>query len=245
MKVAFLGATRGMGRALARVLAEQGAQLVLLGRDPEQLRRSAADLEVHGAAGPVAVVVCDLAKPETFSSCLEEADNALGGLDTVIVTAAQFALQEELEDDPDRLQELLTANFTNTILFCEHAKQRLLARGGGTLCVFTSVAGERARKPVILYGATKAGLQYYLAGLDHKHRAQGLKVIDVRPGFVHTGMTANLPAPPFAGTPEQVARIVARAISRGQPVVYAPRIWRLVMLGIRLLPRFVMRRIAF
>ncbi|MDP2700736.1 MAG: hypothetical protein Q8P98_01565, partial [Candidatus Rokubacteria bacterium] len=62
---------------------------------------------------------------------------------------------------------------------------------------------------------------------------------------VKTAMTAGLPVPPFAGEPDAVARVVLRAIDRGTPVVYAPPIWRWVMLAIRLLPRAVMRRVRF
>jgi short-subunit dehydrogenase len=142
-------------------------------------------------------------------------------------------------------RRLLTADFANTVVFCEEARRRLLARGGGTLCAFSSVAGERGRKPVIIYGAAKAGLTRYLEGLDHKFRAQGLRVICVKPGFVRTAMTEGLKAPPFAGEPEAVAGQVIRAIDRGRPVVYAPGIWALVMFAIRMLPRFVMRRIGF
>jgi short-subunit dehydrogenase len=125
------------------------------------------------------------------------------------------------------------------------ARRRLLAAGGGTLCVFSSVAGDRGRKPVVLYGAAKAGLSRYLEGLDHRHRASGLRVVCVKPGFVRTGMTAGLPEPPFAGEPEEVARRVERALDRGTPVVYVPGIWRWVMLVVRMLPRFVMRRVGF
>ncbi len=245
MKVALLGATSGMGRALARALAEKGARIVLLGRDPEQLLRSARDLEVHGAQGSVATVWCDLLDPACFEPALQQAEEAVGGLDTVVVTAGLFAQQSNLERHLGQLRELLTVNFTHTILFCEVAKARLLSNGGGTLCVFTSVAGDRARKPVILYGASKAGLRYYLEGLDHKYRGQGLRVVEVRPGFVHTQMTAGLPAPPLAGRPDQVARVVVRALLTGQPVVYAPPTWRLVMALIRSLPRAIMRRVSF
>jgi decaprenylphospho-beta-D-erythro-pentofuranosid-2-ulose 2-reductase len=131
------------------------------------------------------------------------------------------------------------------VVFCEEARRRLLARGGGTLCVFSSVAGERGRKPVVLYGAAKAGLSRYLEGLDHKFRGQGLRTICVKPGFVRTGMTEGLKAPPFAGDPEAVAAQVLRAVDKGNPVVYAPGIWALIMLVIRFLPRFVMRKIGF
>ena len=169
----------------------------------------------------------------------------MGGLDGVVVSAALFATQEQLEADAGLRARLLTADFGNTVLFCELARERLLARGGGTLCVFSSVAGERGRKPVLLYGAAKAGLSHYLEGLDHKFHEKGLRVITVKPGFVKTGMTAGLPAPPFAGEPESVALRVVRALDRGTPVVYAPGIWRWIMVVIRMLPRAVMRRIGF
>ena len=58
-------------------------------------------------------------------------------------------------------------------------------------------------------------------------------------------MTAGLRPPPFAGEPDGVAADIVRAIDRGTPVVYTPRIWQLVMLVIRYLPRSVMRRIGF
>ena len=110
---------------------------------------------------------------------------------------------------------------------------------------FSSVAGDRGRKPVAIYGASKAGLSAYLEALDHKYESQGLTVVNVKPGFVKTSMTAGLKPPPFAGEPDQVARDVLRAIEDKRPVVYTPAAWALVMLIIRWLPRFVMRRIGF
>lgn len=245
MKVAFFGATKGMGRALARLMALRGDALFLLGRDAEELSRSAQDLKIHGARGEVGTAICDLLKPETFAPALDQAATALSGFDTIVVTAGLFAGEEALEEDAALRDRVLTADFTNTVHFCEEARTRLLAQGGGTLCVFSSIAGERARKPVILYGAAKAGLSHYLMGLDHKFRARGLRVVTVKPGFVKTGMTAGLKPPPFAGEPDAVARTVLRAIDRGTPEVFAPPIWRWVKLAIGLLPRAVMRRIEF
>jgi decaprenylphospho-beta-D-erythro-pentofuranosid-2-ulose 2-reductase len=246
VKAVVLGATKGIGRAVSRLLAERGDQLYLLGRDRDDLERSASDLEQRGGGKwRVLSALCDLERPESFELALDSADRSLSGFDTVIVTAALFGTQEQLEADGERARKLLTVNFANTIVFCELARKRLLARGGGTLCVVSSVAGERGRKPVVLYGASKAGLSAYLEGLDHKFHTQGLRVVTVKPGFVKTSMTEGLKPPPFAAEPEQVAQDVLRAIERGTPVVFTPRIWRLVMLVIRWLPRFVMRRIGF
>jgi NAD(P)-dependent dehydrogenase (short-subunit alcohol dehydrogenase family) len=245
MKVAILGGTKGMGRSLARLMAARGDRIALLGRDPDELQKSASDLQARGAEQDVAAIECDLKRPETFETALARAEAVLGGLDTVIVTAGIHGTQEELEDDPDRAMEVATVNYANTIGFCEHARTRLLAGGGGTLCVFSSVAGDRGRKKVVIYGSTKAGLSAYLEGLDHRYRSQGLKTVTVKPGFVRTGMTAQLDPPPFAGEPDEVAKVVVRAIDRGTPLVYAPPIWGAIMFGIKRLPRFVMRRVGF
>jgi short-subunit dehydrogenase len=246
VKVVIVGATKGMGRALLRQLAERGEDLFILGIDEAELERSARDAEQRGGGRKrIGTALCDMERPEEFAAALDAADQALGGFDTVIITAALFGTQERLEDDTEFARRLLTVNFANTVVLCEHVRKRLLARGGGTLCVFSSVAGERGRKPVVLYGASKAGLSAYLEGLDHKFRAQGLRTVTIKPGFVKTGMTEGLKPPPFAGTPEGVAKDVIGAIDRGTPVKYTPSPWALVMLIIRHLPRFVMRRIGF
>jgi NAD(P)-dependent dehydrogenase (short-subunit alcohol dehydrogenase family) len=225
-------------------MAGRGDRLFLLGRTAD-VERSARDLEVRGNVSSIGTAICDLERPETFGPALDAAWTSLGGFDTVVVSGAMFAPQDELERDPEMVRRLLVVDFAHTVLFCEEARKRLLASGGGTLCVFSSVAGERGRASIVLYGAAKGGLTRYLEGLDHRFRKEGLVTICVKPGFVKTSMTEGLPAPPFAGEPDRVAAQVLSAIDRGTPVVYAPPIWALVMLVIRWLPRFVMRRIRF
>ena len=246
MKAVILGGTSGMGRSIARILAERGDATFLLGIPQTDLDASAADLTTrspsHAATG---TALCDLEKPETFAAALDAAEEALGGLDAVIVTAALFATQEALEADIELTRRLVTVNYANTVVFCEHARKRLLTRGGGKLVVFSSVAGERGRKPVAIYGSSKAGITRYLEAMDHKFHAAGLRVLTVKPGFVKTGMTAGVKPPPFAGEPDQVAREVVAAMDGGKTVLYTPGMWALVMLVIRWLPRFVMRKIGF
>jgi NAD(P)-dependent dehydrogenase (short-subunit alcohol dehydrogenase family) len=232
-------------------MAARGDRVFVLGMDDDELARTAADLAIRAGARSNAIghAVCNLEHPNTFPTALDAAERALGGIDVVVVTAAMFATQAELEADPALTARLLTIDFTHTVLFCEEARKRLLSqknrKSPATLCVFSSVAGERGRKPVALYGAAKAGLSRYLEALDHKFHHEGLRVVTVKPGFVKTGMTAGLTPPPFAGEPEDVATLVVRAIDRGTPEVYAPSAWRPIMGVIRGLPRFVMRRVGF
>jgi short-subunit dehydrogenase len=246
MKAVILGATSGMGREIARRLAERGDSVFLLGIGDEELARSASDLKTrHPRQEETRFALCDLEHPEHFAKALDEADDALGGFDTVIVTAGMYATQGALEADVELTRRLVTINFSHTVVFCEHARKRLLARGGGRLVVFSSVAGDRGRKPVAIYGASKAGISAYLEALDHKFHTAGLSVLCVKPGFVKTAMTAGLKPPPFAGEADHVSIQVVRAMDRRKSVVYSPPIWRLVMFVIRSLPRFVMRRIGF
>jgi len=244
MRVACVGATRGMGRALARLLAERGAALCLLGRDPVELAASARDLEVRGASIPVSTASLDLGSRAEFGAALDAADRALGLFDTLVVTGGAFARQAELTADPHRLERLLHVNFTGTAALCLEAAERLATRGGGTICAFSSVAGDRARPSNYVYGASKAGLSAFLDGLGLAYADRGVKVVCVKPGFVKTEMTAGLPVPPFAGEPEEVARIALAAIEAGRPVVYAPGVWRVIMLIIRALPRSIVRRLT-
>ena len=178
MKVVVLGGTSGMGRALSRRLAERGDEVFLLGNEPAELASSAADLKARKpSGGDVGFAVCDLEKPEGFAAALDAADAGLGQFDAVIVTAGMFATQDVLEADIELTRRLVTVNYAHTLVFCEHVRARLLERGGGWLTVFSSVAGDRGRKPVAIYGSSKGGLSIYLEALDHKYKAAGLHVL--------------------------------------------------------------------
>ena len=96
MNVAFVGATRGMGRALARRLAERGDALFLLGRDAGEMELSARDLQARGARVPVDHASLDLARPEGFAAALDAADRALAHVDALVVTGGAFGSQDEL-----------------------------------------------------------------------------------------------------------------------------------------------------
>ncbi|MEM7261624.1 MAG: SDR family NAD(P)-dependent oxidoreductase [Planctomycetota bacterium] len=256
MRIAILGATSGIGEAVARQLATRGDRLVLLGRDVEGLARTAADLGIvaslanpaeFGDAEPYPTVPLDLHRPAGFEVAIDAAWELFDGLDAVLVTAGQYHSQEALESDPERISGLATVNFSSTVQLCEVVRKRFLESGQRRLrlAVLGSVAGDRARKPVAIYGATKAGLAHYLDGLDLRYRGSGLHVTTVKPGFVRTPMTAGLSEPPFASDVEPVARDIVRAIDRGRRVVYTPGIWRGVMAIIRALPRLVLRRADF
>lgn len=234
MNILFLGASGGMGQELCRALLADGHRLVLLGRDPQKLQAS-----FGAVAGAVA---CDLADVREVAAAVTRAAGLFSKVDMAIVAAGAFAEQEVFEEDRDARLQMLETNFRGTIEFCEAARPHLLQDGGGILCIYTSVAAVRARAKVALYGATKAGLDYYLDAIGQRYQDQGLHVLRVRPGFVKTAMTAGLKPPPFAAEPAETTDSVMRAIRRRRRVVYTTPVWRWVMTVIRLLPRWLLRR---
>jgi decaprenylphospho-beta-D-erythro-pentofuranosid-2-ulose 2-reductase len=111
------------------------------------------------------------------------------------------------------------------------------------MVVLSSVAGERARRSNYVYGASKAGLDAFFSGMGDALVGTGVRVMVVRPGFVHTKMTEGLDAAPLSTTPEAVAAAIVRGLERGSQTVWVPPTLRYVMSGLRHLPRPVFRRL--
>jgi decaprenylphospho-beta-D-erythro-pentofuranosid-2-ulose 2-reductase len=109
--------------------------------------------------------------------------------------------------------------------------------------VLSTVAVERPRASNAVYGAAKAGLDSLAQGLADATASTGVRVLVVRPGFVHTRMTAGLQAAPFATTPEDVADATVRAMDGTAHTVWVPGRLRLIFALLRHLPRAIYRRL--
>ena len=119
----------------------------------------------------------------------------------------------------------------------------MVDQGHGTIVVLSSVAGERVRKSNYVYGASKAGLDGFAQGLGDALQGTGARVMVVRPGFVHTKMTAGRKPAPFSTTPDAVADAVVRGLEKGAETIWAPPALRFVMSGMRHLPRPLWRKV--
>ena len=147
-RVAIVGGTKGIGRAVARVLAARGDRVALLGRDAADLAASAGDLAARAPDGGIADArdrrcwTWPGRRRSTPRSTT--AARQLGGFDTVVVTAGAFGTQEALEADAAARERVLSTNFTQTIQFCEAARVRLLA-AGRRHAVRARLGGRRSR----------------------------------------------------------------------------------------------------
>jgi decaprenylphospho-beta-D-erythro-pentofuranosid-2-ulose 2-reductase len=241
--VLLLGGTSEIGLAIVRRLAAQ--ELVrpyLIGRDAVGL---AASLEELRAAGCVegGIGMTDAEHPAEHGAALDEAFAQPGGVDVVVHAIGQLGAQAGLDADHAEAVEILNVNVVGGGSLLIASLRRLRDQGAGTLVVLSSVAAERPRAGNAIYGAAKSGLDALAQGLADASAGSGVRVLVVRPGFVHTRMTAGLPAAPFSTTPEAVADATVRALATGAHTIWVPRILRLVFAVLRHLPRPLYRRL--
>jgi len=237
-KIAVLGATSAIAEACARAWAMQGASLFLAGRRADELAAVAQDLRVRGAS-EVAVWAGDLADPLRHADLLAE----LGAPDVVLLAWGTLTDQAKAEADPPYAARELATNFTAPAALLLAIAPRLAERRAGVIAVITSVAGDRGRQSNFVYGAAKGGLQRFLEGLRHRLHPSGVAVLDIRPGFVKTPMTAHLPRTgPLWAEPARVAEDIVRAVERRRAVLYTPWFWRWILLVVRTLPRPLFHR---
>ncbi|MHB1155904.1 MAG: SDR family oxidoreductase [Phycisphaerales bacterium] len=242
--IVILGATSGIAKALARRLASRGCNLLLTGRNADELNRLAADCRTRFNV---------TAEVETFDA-LNFDDHAAfvnrcfahfnGDPHSVVLCHGYMVDQQLCQRDFAEARRTIDVNFTSAVSLLELIAARFEQRKSGVIAAISSVAGDRGRQSNYLYGSSKAGLSAYLQGLRHRLYRSGVHVLTIKPGFVDTPMTTGLVKPdsPLLAGPDQVARDIDRALRRRRNVLYTPWFWRPILCIIRNLPEFVFKK---
>lgn len=238
----LLGGASDIGLAIAeRYLSQRSLRVVLAGRDSPRLKAAAERLRAHGAT--IEVQPFDAQDVDTHQAMVDAAF-AVGDVDIAIVAFGQLGQQAHLERDAVAAAALAQVNYVGTVSIGVALANAMRSQGHGVIVALSSVAGERARASNFIYGSTKAGMDVFYTGLGDALRAEGIRVLVVRPGFVHTSMTEGLPAAPMATTPQAVADAVVEAVRKNKESVWVPAPMRVVMSGLRHLPRAAFRRLS-
>lgn len=239
-----LGGTSEIGIAIVeRLVADRCRKVVLAARDTEAARALGERLQKAGAT-TVDVVAFDAADSASHPAVIAKAFADHGDFDLVLLAFGVLGDQATFDDDPVAAAEAVTVNYVGGVSAGLATARELRRQGHGTLVVLSSVAAERPRKTNYVYGSSKAGLDAFAQGLGDALVGSGARVMVVRPGFVHTRMTAGMDPQPFATTPEAVAEAVVRGLGRGSHTVWAPPILRWVFVVMRHLPRPLWRIVA-
>ncbi|HEY1391391.1 MAG TPA: SDR family NAD(P)-dependent oxidoreductase [Ktedonobacterales bacterium] len=243
-----VGASSGIGAAVARELARRGYTLALVARREDTLS------SLCGAINDAAGRECARAYPhdvrdyDAAPALLRQIVTDLGGqtLQMVVYTAGVMPLADIATGVWPFADEraMLETNTIGAIRWLGLAADLFEARGSGTLVGVSSVAGERGRRGNSAYQASKAALTTWLESLRYRLKGSGVRVVTVKPGYVATPMTAAIKLPARATiSAEEAASQIVSAAERGRAVAYVPGYWRPIMWTIRQLPAFLMTRL--
>jgi NAD(P)-dependent dehydrogenase (short-subunit alcohol dehydrogenase family) len=236
--ILILGASRGIGRALAMEYAAKGYAVALAARNVDMLRELAHELIASGAKA--VYHRCDVADGAQVRATVEHARKALGRIDIAIVNAGVGDPQWVEEMDAAYARSVFDINTMGIVHALGALVPVLRKQGGGVIAGVSSLADARGYPGSGVYCASKAAASTLLEAARVELRGSGIRIITVRPGFVRSDMTAkNEFRMPFLLEADKAARIIRRGIARGRSVVQFPWPVALATRVIRLLPNWL------
>jgi short-subunit dehydrogenase len=237
-----LGASSSVARAFARKAAAEGTDILLAGRDREDLERTAADIRVRSGRR-VAVLDFDAVAPDSHAAFARDCDALADRLD-VFLAFGFMPPQDAIDADPGLAIDSIAVNYAGAVSVLGHLAPLLEARGHGCVVALSSVAGDRGRLKNYVYGSAKAGLNAYLQGLRARLYRRGVSVTTIKPGFLDTAMSFGHPGMFLVASPEACAAACLRHAQKGSEVVYFPRFWWVIMTIIKLIPERLFKRLS-
>lgn len=242
--IVLFGGTSELGiSTLLHLLSPSVQHIVLVSRNIEQAQDHEDALLERAPTTNISHVRFDGADSESMQQVVHEVVSLAGDIDVAIIAHALLGLDINGYEDPAAVKDLLDVNVTGTMALMYALASQMKAQRHGIVCLYSSVAGVRVRKANSPYGASKAAIDSFALALDHELKGSGVSIVVVRPGYVHTKMTANMKAAPFATTTDVVGKRAAEGIRRKETVVWVPGVLRFVFGVLRVLPLSVWRRL--
>ena len=239
MKVFLTGASSGIGEALARHYAREGATLGLVARRGEALEKLRATLGV-----PVEAYPCDVRDAPAMNAAAAAFIARHGAPDVVIANAGiSIGNLTDHAEDAAVFRDVLEVNVLGMVNTFHPFMAALRERRSGSLVGIASVAGLRGLPGATAYSASKAAAIRYLEGLRVELRGSGVRVVSILPGYIATEMTRRNPyRMPFIIPADDAARRFARVIAAGRSYAVVP--WPMAIVGriLGVLPNFVFDR---
>lgn len=237
----IVGASSGMGAAMARQLAGEGWAVAAVARRADRLR-ALAD-EAAPGPGRIEPVEHDVLRVDDVDDAFERAVEAIGGLDLFVFAAGVMPDVGAEEYDTAKDLAMVDVNLSGAIAWTNAAARLMHTQRSGTIVGVGSIAGDRGRKGAPVYGATKAALATYLESLRNRLAERRVRVVTVKPGMVETPMTAHLDKLVMPVDAERAAAEILR-VARGRfwQVRHIPLRWLAVSAVIRSIPSFLFKR---
>ncbi|MCO6455548.1 MAG: glucose 1-dehydrogenase [Pirellulaceae bacterium] len=184
------GGSRGIGRALAAGFAQRGAQVIITGRDLQQLEQTAQQIGLDEE--PVRAVVCDVSQPDQIRELVERTIGEFGQIDTLVNVAGVNRRKPALEVTDEDYDYILDINLKGAFLLSREVGRTMVARGSGSQIQIASLNTDRPLVNVLPYAVSKAGIGHMTRALAAEWGPAGVRVNALAPGFILTDLTRKL-----------------------------------------------------
>jgi len=241
-KILIIGATSAIAEHCARIWAANGDAMHLVARNEQHIQTIAADLKIRGASN-VTTYCANLNGTDEHEKLLNATDDALGAVDIVLIAHGTLSNQKSCELSVKETLAEIQTNALSVISLLTLIANRFESNQSGTICVISSVAGDRGRASNYVYGSAKAMITAFTSGLRQRLYKSNVSVVTIKPGFVDTPMTSEFKKGFLWSHPGFVAERIIRAIDKNKTEVYVPYFWSFIMLIIRILPSYIFRRL--
>jgi len=241
----LVGASSGIGAALARQLAEEGYSLALLARRNEMLNLLCNEINQKAGETRAKAYQHDVCDHASVPALLQEILTEMGGVDLFIYNAGVSHAAGLKKYDLEKDLRTMEVNLLGALAWLNPVAAMFQSLESGQIVGISSVAGERGRVGNPSYNASKAALSCYLEALRNRLTRYGVNVLTAKPGFVETDLLAGAKGTFWVIPAEQAARDICKAIRKKKQDVYTPARWRWVMLVIRNIPSFIFRKLVF
>ncbi len=240
--VLIFGATSAIAAEVAKLYAERGDRLLLIGRNREKLDEVARDCQGHGV---VTTRVADFADLGSNEGLVAKAIEELGRVDVALIAHGDLGDQLETEKSFTAAEATLRVNFTSVVSLLIPLANEMERSRGGRIGVITSVAGDRGRPRNYTYGAAKGALNIYLQGLRSRLYGADVSVTTLKLGPVDTPMSRDHEKTALFGKPKGVAKGIVHALDSRTPEAYVPSFWKVIMPVVKSTPEMLFQRLPF
>jgi short-subunit dehydrogenase len=240
----IVGASAGVGRALATQFALAGHELILVSSDERDLRATTADLAIRFGVRAT-FVAADLSDGDAYLDRVAGIAKEMGGIDGMLFPVGANVAADDCTFDPERVAWLTRVNYLSVVNAVTRFLPELMARPRATIVAFGSVAATRGRGRNVAYTAAKRALQIFVESLRHSCAGSSVSVQFYVLGYMDTNLARGLHTPVPKGDPRALSRKIFRNLHRDIGVVYYPSFWRPLSVAIRQIPWWIFKRMRF
>ena len=238
-KVIIIGASSGIGAAIARSELKAGSFTTLVARREEEL----FNLVKEFPDSKYCILKHDVKNTSEVSKLFSEIIKSMEGVDEIYYASGVLHRVELDEFNTANDLDTISVNLLGAIAWCNQAADYFQKQGKGKIIGISSIAGERGRVGNPVYNTSKAALNIYLEALRNRLSKKGIIVLTVKPGFIDTNMTKGMKGLFWLISPEEAANIIRKAAKKNKEVIFVPAKWWLVAIIIKLIPDFIFKKL--